>query len=264
MSHPISRALRNATRAPEILRCALETNQWAPISAAYLGLSRLQYPLVLRLRRGEQIHLEELTDLKAFWQIFLRKVYRVRATDEVILDLGANVGVFTLYAARNAPRAQVFSFEPFPSTFRRLVATVRDHHLDGRVTCLNYAAAGASGVRLMPAGQLPSQRRALAAASVTSGTEVIAETIESMLEENHLPHVDLLKMDIEGSEYEVLLSTPPRMLARIDRIAMEYHGDSAPYSKQQLFDHLGQAGFTVISDLCDPQGYGLAELIRSN
>ena len=71
-------------------------------------------------------------------------------------------------------------------------------------------------------------------------------------------------MDIEGSEYEVFLSTPPRTLARIDRITMEYHGDSAPYSRQQLFDHLGQAGFTVTSDLCDPQGYGLAELIRSN
>jgi len=264
MTHPIWRALRNATRAPEILRCVVETNQWAAISAAYLGLSLLEYPRVLRLRRGEQIHLDELTDLKAFWQIFLRKVYRVRATDEVILDLGANVGVFTLYAARNAPQAQVFAFEPFPSTFRRLVATVRNHHLDPRVTCLNYAAAGASGVRLMPDGQLPSQRRALAAASVTSGTEVMGKTIESMLEENHLPHVDLLKMDIEGSEYEVLLSTPPRMLARIDRIAMEYHGDSAPYSRQQLFGHLGQAGFTVTSDLCDPQGYGLAELIRSN
>lgn len=48
----------------------------------------------------------------------------------------------------------------------------------------------------------------------------MGKTIESMLEENHLPYVDLLKMDIEGSEYEVLLSTPPRMLARIDRIAM--------------------------------------------
>jgi FkbM family methyltransferase len=265
MTHPIWNALKHATRGPEILRCAAETNQWAPISAAYLGLSHLQYPLVLRLRRGEQINLEELTDLKAFWQIFLRKVYRVRSTDQVILDLGANVGVFTLYAARNAPQAKVFCFEPFPSTFRRLVATVRDHHLNARVTCLNYAATGASGVRLMPDGQLPSQRRALAsAASATSGAEVMGKTIESMLEQNHLPHVDLMKMDIEGSEYEVLLSTPPKVLSRINRIALEYHGDSAPYSRQQLFGHLGQAGFAVTWDVCDPQGYGLAELVRRN
>ena len=261
MAHPIWKALRNATRAPEILRCAAETNQWVRLSGAYLGLKCLPYPLVLRLRRGEHIHLEELTDLKAFWQIFLRKVYRVRTTDKVILDLGANVGVFTLYAARHAPQARLFCFEPFPSTYRRLVATVRDHHLGARVTCLNHAATGASGFRLMTDGQLPSQRRALAA-SVTSGTQVLGKTIESMLEENHLPHVDLLKMDIEGSEYEVLLSTPQTVLLRIDRIALEYHGDSAPYSRQQLFDHLGQAGFTVTSDLCDAQGYGLAELIR--
>jgi len=249
-------------RARELLRCAAETNQWARLSAAYLGLSRLQCPVLLRLRRGEQIHVEELTDLKAFWQIFLRKVYRVRADDEVILDLGANVGIFTLYAARTAPQAKVFSVEPFPSTFRRLVATVRNHHLDSRVTCLNYAATGASGVRLMPGGQGPSQRQALVpAASMASGTEVMGKTIESMLEENHLLHVDLLKMDIEGSEYEVLLSTPPRVLSRIDRIALEYHGDSAPYSRQQLFDHLEQAGFKVTSDACDAQGYGVAEFI---
>jgi len=262
MTHPVWKALKSATRAPEVLLCAAETNQWARLSAAYLGLSRPQYPLVLQLRRGEQIQLEELTDLKAFWQIFLRKVYRVRATDAVILDLGANVGMFTLYATRNAPKAKVFSVEPFPSTFRRLVAAVRDHHLDSRVTCLNYAATGNSGVRLMPNEQVPSQRRALAsAASVTSGTQVMGKTIESMLEENRLPHVDLLKLDIEGSEYEVLLSTPQPVLSRIDRIALEYHGDSAPYSKQQLFDHLAQAGFKAAADACDAQGYGVAEFI---
>ncbi len=264
MTHPIWKVLRNANRGPEILRCRAETPQWLRISAAYLGLSRLQYPFFLRLRRGEKLQLKELTDLKAFWQIFLRRVYRVRSTDQVILDLGANVGMFTIYAARNAPRAKVFSCEPFPSTFRRLVATVRDHHLDPRVTCLNYAATGASGARLMPDGPVPSQRRALASSGVSSGTQVIGKTLESMLEENHLPHVDLLKMDIEGSEYEVFLSTPQKVLWQIDRIALEYHGDCAPHSKQQLFDHLRQAGFKITSDVCDPQGYGIAEMIRSS
>src|SRR5579863_1407108 len=117
MPNQIWKALRNMNRGPEILRCMAQTDDWARVSAAYLGLSRLQYPFVLRLRRGEQIRFEELTDLKAFWQIFLRRVYRVRSTDRNILDLGANIGMFTLYAARSAPQARIFSFEPFPSTF---------------------------------------------------------------------------------------------------------------------------------------------------
>jgi len=266
MPTQILKALRNLSRAPEILRCAAETSQWAHISAAYLGVSSPQYPFVLCLRTGEHIAIEELTDLKAFWQIFLRRVYRVASTDHVIVDLGANIGIFTLYAARCAPQAKIFSVEPFPSTFQRLVDTVRDHPLETRVTCLNFAAAGSSGTRLMPDAPVPSQRRVLSSvasyAKVSTGPQVMGKTLEAMFAENRLSHVDLLKVDIEGSEYEVFLSTPSHVLARIDRIAMEYHGDSAPYSKQQLFDHLHRAGFTIAWDICDAQGYGITEMIQ--
>jgi len=265
MPTQIWKALRNMHRGPEIFRCAAETPQWARISAAYLGLSRLAYPFRLRLRRGEEILLEELSDLKAFWQVFLRRVYRVEATDETILDLGANIGIFTLYAARWAPRTRVISLEPFPSTFRRLLAAVREHHLEFRVSCLNYAATGAAGVRVMPNFSVSSQQRALASpANPKPGTEVVGKTLEAILDENSLWEVDLMKIDIEGSEYEVLLSTPCRVLARIRRIAMEYHGDSTPYIKRQLFDHLRQAGFAVKSDVSDALGYGVAELTLTN
>lgn len=265
MPHPIWKALTNAGRASEIIRCTAETRQWPSISAAYLSLSRLQYPYLLRLHHGEQIRIEELTDLKAFWQIFLRRVYRVQADDQVIMDLGANIGVFTLYAARCAPQAKVISLEPFPSTFNRLVTTVRDHNLDDRVKCLNYAATGADGARVMPDASVPSQRRALASpANGKQGTEVTGRTLEALLSENQLPKVDLLKMDIEGSEYEVLLSTPRNVLTRIRRIAMEYHGDCAPYSKQQLFDYLRHAGFNVTWDICDALGYGVTEMVLKN
>jgi FkbM family methyltransferase len=230
-----------------------------------LGLSSVQYPYILRLRLGEQIKLEEHTDLKTFWQVFLRRVYPVHTADRVIVDVGANVGLFTLYAARCAPQARIVAIEPFPATFDRLLTMVRDHHLDTRVSCLNCAATGAGGVRVMRDLHVPSQRRSLMpAANGLPGTQVFGKTLEQILDENNLLHVDLLKMDIEGSEYEVLLSAPQEALARISRIALEYHGDSAPYSKQQIFQRLGQAGFRVIWDVCDELGYGVAEMIRKN
>jgi len=259
------KALKNADRGIEVLRCTAETPQWAAMSAAYLGFARLPFPYILQLRRGEKIQLEELTDLKTFWQIFLRRVYQVRTSDEVILDLGANIGLFSLYAARTAPQARIFSFEPFPSTFRRLSETIQNHNLGERVTCLNYAATGSDGIRIMPDVEVPSQRRALASTqSEKSGPQVLGKTLEAILDENQLARVDLLKIDIEGSEYEVLLSTSPAVLKRIRRIALEYHGDSAPYSKQQLFDHLTQAGFAALRDACDDLGYGVAELVLSS
>ena len=256
------KALKNADRVPEILRCRAEIPHWARVTAAYLGMSQLKYPYVLHLYSGERIRMEEVTDLKTFWQVFLRRVYRVEATDRVILDLGANIGIFTLYAAREAPEARLFSLEPFPATFSRLFATVRDHQLENRVTCVKHALTGSPGIRVMQDGMIPSQRRSLApTASAASGAQVFGKTLLETFEENNLTRIDLLKMDIEGSEYETLLATPPPVLARIARIALEYHGDSAPYTKDQLIEHLHRSGFSSAWDVCDESGYGLTEMI---
>jgi FkbM family methyltransferase len=256
------KAFNHANRTPEIFRCMAETPHWARVTAAYLGLTRLHYPCVLHLRSGERIRLEELTDLKTFWQVFLRRVYRVEAADRIILDLGANIGIFTLYAARQAPEARIFSLEPFPATFSRLLATVRDHKLENRVTCLNQALTGLPGMRVMRDELIPSQRRSLApSVSAASGLQVLGKTLQETIEGNNLTRIDLLKVDIEGSEYETLLAAPAAVLTRISRIALEYHGDSAPYTKDQLFEHLQRSGFASAWDVCDELGYGLAEMI---
>jgi FkbM family methyltransferase len=256
------KALKNADRVPEIFRCRAETQQWARVTAAYLGISRLTYPYVLHLRSGERIRLEELTDLKTFWQVFLRRVYRVKATDRVILDLGANIGIFTLYAARQAPEATILSLEPFPATYDRLLANIRNHKLESRVICVKQALTGSPGTRIMHDGMLPSQRRSLApSASAAHGELVLGKTLRETIEGNNFARIDLLKMDIEGSENETLLATGPPVLARIRRIALEYHGDSAPYTKDQLFEHLHRSGFSSAWDVCDESGYGLVEMI---
>jgi len=256
--------LKNTRRAPEIFRCARETSQWPEITSAYLGLSRLPYPSLLRLRRGDSIRLQELTDVKTFWQIFLRRVYRVEPSDRIILDIGANTGLFTLYAARQAPQAKIFAVEPFPATFKRLRQAVSEHHLAERITCLNFALTGDGGIRLMRDDLLPSQRRALVPLGKSApGIQVEARTLEELLREHAPDRIDLLKMDIEGSEYEVLLSTSPNVLRKIRRIALEYHGDHAPNTKTQIFDRLREAGFEVTWDVQDHFGYGVAEAVMA-
>jgi len=66
-------------------------------------------------------------------------------------------------------------------------------------------------------------------------------------------------MDIEGSEYEVLLSLTPAELARVRRVNVEYHeprpGES--YSKAQLIDHLLGSGLSLTKEIAGMEGYGL-------
>ncbi len=112
--------LGNIRRAPEVFRCQRETRQWLPVTLSYLGLSKLPFPFALEVRNMSPLLLREPYDLKTFWQVFLHRCYSVHSTDRSIIDAGANIGLFSLYAARQAPNARILAIEPCPATFERL------------------------------------------------------------------------------------------------------------------------------------------------
>ena len=120
MIRRISKVVRQIHRAPEVLRCRSVTPQWWPLTRAYIGVSKLQYPFELRLRSGTRLSFADFYDVTTFWQIFIHETYAVNPRDTVIVDAGANIGSFSLYALATAPAARVVAIEPFPSTFDRL------------------------------------------------------------------------------------------------------------------------------------------------
>ena len=171
---------------------------------------------------------EEFYDLETLWQIFFHRVYDVRPSDRVVIDAGANIGLFACYATRRSPAARVVCIEPFPATYERLRQTIRANRLDDRVTCLNQALDSSEGTAAMTSAAEASQMYRLAsgdrgAGSVTVRTLTLARLIEDLATDT----IDLLKMDIEGSEYNVLLTTPREILHRIRRINVEYHEPAA-------------------------------------
>ena len=127
------------SRLPEIVRCWRETSSWFQITLAYLGLKGLRFPYSLRLRTGERIVLQEHTDLVIFWLVFVRRHYPVQQSDGLIVDIGANIGLFTIYAAREAPACRIFAVEPFPDSCRRLQEHIHQNRMGERVTILNFA-----------------------------------------------------------------------------------------------------------------------------
>lgn len=271
----------NLGRLPEVASCRRETSQWLALSLAYLRLRRLRYPFEVKLRCGERLVLAEYTDLLIFWLVFVRRHYPVRAADRVIVDVGANIGVFTLYAAREAPAARIIALEPFPDTRARLVELVGINGLAGRVAVLDCALARSSGVGAMDeADGIPSQYRRIYSEATTTlnaehrGKAGLAEsaegitvrkiTVAEMFDEAKVEIVDFMKMNIHGSEYEVLLSTPAEVLRRCARIAVQYHEMPAAsgLTKHSIFEYLGQAGFTLTLDDDTGRGAGRAVFER--
>jgi FkbM family methyltransferase len=251
---------RQLDRAPEIFRCARTCAQWARLSLAYVGLRPLRYPYLVLFRDGNKIRLDSFFDLTTFWSTFFRPAYPVEPNDAVIVDAGANIGTFTLYAARTAPAAHIWAIEPFETTFQRLTETVVSNRPYDRVTCLQCALGGQEGEARMPAGDQPSQFRRLVSGAGEATVPVKVTSLEAIFRTLAIERVDLLKLDIEGGEYPSVPCSPPDVLRRIRRICMEYHPMYADElrSKEPLFAHLARAGMLCTFDRPESGGYGVA------
>lgn len=255
-------ALDHLDRGPEVLECRRQTKQWPAFVAAYLGAGELSYPYLLRLRDGRQIQLQEPGDVVTAWVIFCRQEYFVERSYRTIVDGGANIGAFSLFAAAAAPRARIYALEPFPETFHQLELTVARNNLIKQISTHRVALAAEAGTRHMKGGALPSHKRVLVTDEERAADQDVAvEAIPlgDFLDRVGLETLDLLKLDIEGEEHPLLLATPDAVLARVSAIAMEYH-PRAP--KEPLFRRLEQAGFRLHHDRPINEACGIAHFRR--
>ncbi len=80
-------------------------------------------------------------------------------------------------------------------------------------------------------------------------------TLATLWNRERLDRIDMLKLDIEGAEYELIEASPTEILRKINVIALEYHPNG---SKSDLFRRLDEAGFWLEQDEPSTDGYGLA------
>lgn len=145
----------------------------------------------------------------------------------VVIDVGANCGIFSVLQAHRFSDAVVHAYEPDPDNFRYLKKNIKDNLLDARVYGHNVAVIGKlqkEKLRLyhheQDAGSHSTARREQGDGDYV---EVESETFASVLAPFIKTGVDFLKMDCEGAEYDILMNTAPEVLSRIKYCALEYH-----------------------------------------
>lgn len=162
-----------------------------------------------------------------------------------IVDVGANIGLFTLWAAQRVPSAHVLAVEPAAPTAALLARNVREHGLEGRVTTTQIAlgaCAGRAQLRWyanMPGNSTffprdkeaegercfrPERRAAMLDAGTTFECEVatLSHVLATCLGPDE--HVALLKVDVEGSEVDVLEGVEDADWPRLRQVVVETHG----------------------------------------
>lgn len=139
-----------------------------------------------------------------YHEIYSRKVYnRVREIqkDDVVIDVGAHIGVFTLRAARRAVEGLVIAVEPHPLNYRLLMENVKRNNLKN-VVALNLALSNYNGT----ANLYESVFSGLHSLVTRKGkfVRVPVKTLDRMVEELRIVKIDVIKIDVEGGELDVL------------------------------------------------------------
>ena len=208
----------------------------------------------LRFRNG-QVLLHDAGDAPVFlfFEIFANACYRRQLTTPppgtTLIDVGANIGAFTLDSAARFPSLRIDAYEPNPRAFRILQENIAANRLESRVRAYPEAVGRSQGFL-----DLWGSAGSIAATGYPRGMEVSGSPA-------HCPMVDLgvavaraggdvsvLKIDAEGAEADIVEGGRD-VLRSVAQVVGEYHEDRVPGVLDRCRAAFEQSGFafTVVS-----------------
>ncbi len=181
---------------------------------------------------------EVVSERKGFDESYTQNQYEVDtfSPDDVVLDIGAHQGFFTKLCLDKGCK-QIHSFEPEPKNFECLMNNLKEYK---HVQPYNLAVLNKIGEKefhIVPGintGMHSFYQKGIATKVKTVGLDDILI---------NFPKVELIKIDAEGSEYEVLMKS--KLLFKVNRIVGEYHDDLTDKTHKDLFAYLEGKNFTI-------------------
>jgi FkbM family methyltransferase len=197
-------------------------------------------PLRLELEKDGhrfELTIRDLPELATVGDVLVDDLYDMPELDDVqeIVDLGSHIGTSIVFFRLRHPQARIHGFEPDPRSFARLRENTRDLE---RVTLDPRAASGAPGVATFHASPNSLASSLVASAGSVRDVSVATVGLDEIMDELGIDRIDLLKLDVEGAEYDVLARTT--RLGAVRAIAGELHPQLIPCSPGEFWALLGE------------------------
>ena len=176
--------------------------------------------------------------LSTYEELIYRGVYAFKTKQEIpiILDFGANIGLSLYFWMKNYPKAKVYGYEADPFVFKYLECNVQGI-TNGNIELFNVALSDAEGVLHFASNHADGGR--------VSETGITVQAVDAAAEIRKFDRIDMLKIDIEGSERIILPHIAPH-LDRVKNIFIEYHSEVAREQVlPELLQILKSAGFRI-------------------
>jgi len=169
---------------------------------------------------------------------------RIRKDDPdiVILDIGANIGAFSIAACKYYPEARIYAFEPLPQNYENLVKNLEINGCSGNVVAVHSGVGKSDKPATMNAKIAKNSGGASMYTkpdkSILNVKDIPMTTLDSIIETYNITgkSISLLKIDCEGCEYNTLYNT--HNLHAIRSLVGEWHLNSFLRSRGHSFQRL--------------------------
>jgi len=220
---------------------------WYIYPKIYFNLSNEKFPL-FETKSGLKIKIRKnSTDLMALTHVWLIEEYKsinfeIKNSD-IVIDVGAHIGLFSLYASQFCKIGAIYSYEPVDKNYQILLDNVHLNNLK-QIKPFNMAVSNSeSDVKLY----LNDDESGHSMFSKSSNTLTVNSiSLQKIFDDNNIDNCNFLKLDCEGAEYEIISNLPSLYFEKIDKMIIEYHmADSHPELLENLKELLISKNYTI-------------------
>lgn len=194
-----------------------------------LVIPNIEHPVFLR---------KGTSDVLAFHQVFLYKEYNIEFKEKprVIIDGGANIGLFTVLMKNRFPEAKVICIEPDKENFQQLQKNVSAYE---NVFCEN-SGIWHKEAKLKVWDKFEIGKWAMVVEENEYNWNVGATSIDGLMKKHQIDVIDVLKLDIESSEKELFSENYSQWLSKTKMIIIELHDLMKEGCARQFFQTINK------------------------
>jgi len=195
--------------------------------------------VIYKLKNGYKLKIPAIkkhrTTILSIEEIFGREIYKSYISNQpiTILDIGSQIGIYSLYAALKNKQAKIFAFEPDPGNAKVLRNNIELNNLGKTIIPFEKAVTKKKGK--LPLYIDENSARAHSLLNKTDNKVIVdCVSLSSIFSDLDIKECDIMKMDIEGAEYDILYNCSKKVLNKIKTILIECHDQSSLNKKYNI------------------------------
>jgi FkbM family methyltransferase len=186
-------------------------------------------------------------------EVLVNRNYRfceevIKKATGCVIDIGGHLGFFSLMASALNAKVPIYCYEPYSGNYAIMKKNFKDNHIQN-VFPKQVAVSNQVGEAQLKLSKEDLNHSLIMAIEPTGQNEKVqTTTLEHIFEKNRIERCDLLKLDCEGSEYDILGTVSKPLFSRIGHIFLEYHDWNRAQGRaksQDLQNYLKSVGYKI-------------------